>query len=210
MKVIIAGAGTYGAVYHNYITEQGIHEVLGFADDDPSKIGTKVCGVNVICSTKNYKKLKEFGVEGVFCPIGDNKIRYKILSDFNDNGFETPGFIHDSVIISKDITLGKGVYILPGSIIMPFVNICDYVMISMGVKIAHHTNLRKASFISTGANIGANIDFGEYAFAGIGSTVTTGVNHVGKSATIGAGAVIIRDVPANAVVVGNPGRIIEK
>ncbi len=210
MKVVIAGAGTYGAVYHKYISEQGIHEVLGFADDDPTKIGTKICGLEVICETNNYKKLKEIGIEGVFCPIGNNKIRYKILTGFSDNGFATPGFIHDSVIIPEDIIIEKGVYILPGSIIMPFVNIHDYVMISMGVKIAHHTILRKASFISTGANIGANIDFGEYAFAGIGCTLTTGVESIGNGATIGAGAVIIRDVPANAVVVGNPGRILEK
>lgn len=210
MKVIIAGAGTYGAVYHKYITEQGVHEVMGFADDDPAKIGEKICGLKVICETKNYEKLRNIGVEGVFCPIGDNKIRHKILSGFSDNGFATPGFIHDSVIVPEDIIIGSAVYILPGSIIMPFAHIHDYVMISMGVKIAHHTVLRKASFISTGANIGANIDFGEYAFAGIGSTVTTGVKKIGNNAIIGAGAVIIRDVPENAVVVGNPGRILEK
>ena len=33
---------------------------------------------------------------------------------------------------------------------------------------------------------------------------------IGDNAIIGAGTVVVKDVPENAVVVGNPGRIIEK
>lgn len=37
----------------------------------------------------------------------------------------------------------------------------------------------------------------------------TGVKVVGEDALIGAGAVIIKDIPDGATVVGNPGRIIK-
>lgn len=40
---------------------------------------------------------------------------------------------------------------------------------------------------------------------GIGATVLKGV-HVGRRARIGAGAVVTHDVPAGAVVIGNPAR----
>jgi acetyltransferase EpsM len=33
---------------------------------------------------------------------------------------------------------------------------------------------------------------------------------VGKWSVVGAGAVVVKDVPDNVVVVGNPGRIIKK
>jgi acetyltransferase EpsM len=33
--------------------------------------------------------------------------------------------------------------------------------------------------------------------------------NIGKWTTIGAGAVVIKDVPDGAVIVGNPGRIIK-
>lgn len=208
MKLVIAGAGTYGSVYKYYIEEQSKHTVIGFADDDESKIGQKVNGVEVICKTRDFEKIRSLGVEGVIAPIGDNRIRLNLLIDYISQGFQTPSFIHNSVVIPRELKIGRGVYILPGSIIMPFVEIHDFVMISIGVKVAHHTILGEASFLSTGVNIGAMIDFGKCAFAGIGSTISTGVKRIGNYAIIGAGSVIIRDVEDHAVIVGNPGRVI--
>ena len=49
---------------------------------------------------------------------------------------------------------------------------------------------------------------GEGTLIGAGATVTPGIN-IGSWALVGAGAVIIEDVPDYAVVVGNPGRIIK-
>jgi acetyltransferase EpsM len=43
---------------------------------------------------------------------------------------------------------------------------------------------------------------------GINATIRQGIK-IGKWVTIGAGAVIVKDVPDYAVVVGNPGRIIK-
>ncbi len=210
MKAVIAGAGTYGAVYHQYIKEQDRYEVVAFLDDDPDKQGQQLDGLSVVGGLRDFDKIRSFHVDAIFCPIGDNKLRLDYLRECKANGFQTPGFIHKSVILPEKISIGEGVYILPGTIVMPFVKIHDYVMISMGVKVAHHTILREASFLSTGVNMGASIDFGQCAFAGIGSTITTGISYVGESATIGAGAVIIRDVPKGAVMVGNPGRALNK
>lgn len=210
MKAVIAGAGTYGAVYHKYLIDQGQYDIVAFLDDDTGKIGQTINGVPVVSEIMDFTKLKKMDVGAVFCPMGDNKLRLEYLRSCQAEGFRTPGFIHKSVIIPDDIRIGQGVYILPGSIIMPFVEIRDFAMISMGVKVAHHTILREASFLSTGVNLGASIDFGQCAFAGIGSIITTGISRVGYFATIGAGAVIIRDVADHAVVVGNPGRVLDK
>ena len=46
------------------------------------------------------------------------------------------------------------------------------------------------------------------AHIGLGANIIQGVT-VGENALIGAGTVVLRDVPPNAIVVGNPGRIIK-
>lgn len=50
----------------------------------------------------------------------------------------------------------------------------------------------------------------------IGDNVSLGCNviiiggvHIGNNVTIGAGAVVVKDVPDNAIVVGNPARILK-
>ena len=49
---------------------------------------------------------------------------------------------------------------------------------------------------------------GEGTHIGINATVIQGIK-IGKWATIGAGSVVIKDIPDYAVVVGNPGKIIK-
>lgn len=46
-------------------------------------------------------------------------------------------------------------------------------------------------------------------WVGAGATILKGV-HIGSNAVIGTGAVITGDVPAGAVVAGNPGRIVKQ
>jgi acetyltransferase-like isoleucine patch superfamily enzyme len=55
----------------------------------------------------------------------------------------------------------------------------------------------KGATIKRGAKIGAN------------ATLLPGVI-IGENALVGAGAVVVRDVPAGAVVIGNPARVIKR
>lgn len=212
MKVVIAGAGSYGRVYLEYIKEQETFDVIGFLDDDPAKKGTEIQGIPVLGSTQHFDFLQELGINGVLAPIGNNLARIKILERARSAGLKTPNFIHNTAIISPDSTPtpGCGIYVLAGSIIMPFVTFNDFVMVSMGVKIAHHTRWGRGAFVSTGANVGANFCIGARAFLGIGSTIMTGIDRIGADSTVGAGAVVIDDVPSGATVVGNPARVIKQ
>jgi len=49
---------------------------------------------------------------------------------------------------------------------------------------------------------------GELSFLGIGATIIQGIK-IGKNVTIGAGSVIIKDIPDNVITVGNPAKIIK-
>ena len=203
---VIVGAGTYGQVYAEYLQEE--YEILGFIDDAANLHNTNINGIKVI-GNFNYLLENISKDINVFIPIGDNKVRVELLKKAIASGFKTPNFIHKNTLIHPSVKIGKCVYILPGTQIMPFTKIKDFVLISMGVNIAHHTIIEEGCFFSQGSNIGASIHFKENTFCGIASTVMTGVKKVGINVLIGAGAVIIKDVPEGATVVGNPGRIIK-
>lgn len=206
LKCIIVGAGTYGQVYAEYLKD--IYDIIGFIDDNEKIVDSYINEIRVL---GNFKFLlnKIHKSTAVFVPIGNNVVRMKMLINLKKNGFLTPNFIHHTANVHENVLLGNAVYILGSSNIMPFSKIDNFVMISMGVNIAHHTVIGVGSFLSQGTNIGASIIFAEKSFVGIGSTIMTGVETVGRDSVVGAGSMVIKNVPDYAVVVGNPGRIIK-
>lgn len=209
MKSVIIGAGTYGEVYLAYLQEAGV-EIVGFLDDDPKFEGKEVRGVPVLGGISALESLKDTeGIEAVYCPLGNNVLRVKFLSYARELGYNTPNYIHPSVIISPNVTIGEGVYILLGTTIMPHTVIKDFVMISMGVHLAHHNVLDEGVFLSTGCNFGASIHAHKYAYCGISSTIMTGLHELGEDCLIGAGAVVIRDVEPKAVMAGVPAKVLK-
>lgn len=86
---------------------------------------------------------------------------------------------------------------------------------------AHGSVITPAAIIGKNVSLRHNTTIGAKGFDGstrspiIGDNVTIGPNvciigdiHVGDGAIIGAGAVVVKDVPKNAVVAGNPAKII--
>lgn len=207
-QCIIVGAGTYGQVYAKYLSEE--YDVIGFIDDNANLIGSIIENIKVlgdIAYSMNF--LKDNPHVSVFVPIGNNSIREKLLLLYSSQGYSTPSYVHPKTIIHESVKIGIGVYILSATNIMPYTIIGNFVMISMGVNIAHHNFISQGCFFSQGTNIGASVTIAERAYFGIGSTLMTGVKTIGKDTLIGAGSVIIRDIPDHATVVGNPGKIIK-
>lgn len=208
MKMIILGAGTYAEVYLSYLREFSNHTVVGFLDDNPDLLNKEVQSIPVLGDTRMMPQLAQQGIEGVFCPIGDNESRVRLLTQARDAGLQTPSFIHPSSNVSRDVNLGRTVYILAGTTIMPYATLEDGVMVSTMVSIAHHAVLREGVFASMACKIGAGIDVGRCAFLGIGCALMTGIKAIGENSLVGIGAVAIRDVPPHAVVAGVPAKVL--
>ncbi|MBQ0733116.1 NeuD/PglB/VioB family sugar acetyltransferase [Aquimarina celericrescens] len=208
-NAVIIGAGTQGQVYASYLKEAGV-DIIGFIDDNPDLQGNMVLGIPVLGKYKDLF-LKEFKdkIQDVYCPIGVNSVRVEYLSTLKKEGYGIPGFLHHTVSIAPDVTIGEAVYMLAGNIVMPHTTIGNYIMINMDSTIAHHVTLEDGVFMSSGVNIGALIHVKEKAYIGMGVTAMTGINEIGKDTLIGAGTVIIKDVPDYTTVVGNPGRVIK-
>lgn len=54
----------------------------------------------------------------------------------------------------------------------------------------------------------AKLDIGNDVWLGHNAVISSNVSKIGDGAVIGAGAVVFKDVPPYAVVVGNPGRVV--
>jgi UDP-2-acetamido-3-amino-2,3-dideoxy-glucuronate N-acetyltransferase len=111
--------------------------------------------------------------------------------------------ICDSVFVESNVVIGNHVTIKNGVSVWDGVSLADGVFVGPNAVFTNDLNPRAAvkkgrelfvpTLVEQGASIGAN------------ATIVCGTR-VGRFAFIGAGAVIIRDVPDFAVMVGNPAR----
>lgn len=106
--------------------------------------------------------------------------------------------------ISREVTLGTGVYFPHGS-----AHIHGNSTIGDGVIVGVHTGigLRGSFFSGDMGTRGPTI--GAYTRVGTGAKVVGAIT-VGERAVIGAGAVVLSDVPEAATVVGVPARMVRQ
>ncbi len=147
-------------------------------------------------------------------------------------------FVHSQAIceseyIGKNTRIWAFAHILPGARLGSDCNVCDHVFIENDVQIGHRVTLKcgvqlwDGIIIEDDVFIGPNVTFTNDAFPrskvypqefartvirkgaslGANSTVLPGLT-IGTNAMIGAGAVVTRSIPANAIVAGNPAKII--
>ena len=110
------------------------------------------------------------------------------------------------VNIAKNVKIGKNVVIMNGFQCMSAGGLVieDGVMISLNCTIAtnNHDVYDRAVITCKPVRIKKN------AWLGVNVTILPGVT-IGENAVVGAGAVVTKDVPDNAVVVGTPAKIIK-
>ncbi len=107
--------------------------------------------------------------------------------------------------IQNDVIIGNNVTISSHSFICSMVVVEDDVFIGHGVMTINDSN--PPSFRKTGTkDQWKPIIIKKGAIIGSNATIFPVV--IGENARVGAGAVVTRDVPANATVIGNPAKII--
>ena len=136
------------------------------------------------------------------CKIGQNT---KIMNFVNLYGCEIGDncLIGPFVEIQNGVKIGDNVRVQSHAFICTAVEIEDNVFISHGVMfindkkpVVENPNWKpERTVVKKGASIGSNATI---------LPVT-----IGENAMVGAGAVVTKDVPPNAIVVGNPAKILK-
>lgn len=140
--------------------------------------------------------------------VGDSILRRRLVFLAQDYGVRFGSIIHPSVIHPRNLTMGKDVTILAGCIINNQVHIGNHVTIGPGCNIGHDTALEDFASVMNGSKVSGNVILNEGCYIGVGTSIIE-KKTIGAWSVIGAGSVVITDVPPYTTVVGVPAKIIK-
>ncbi len=195
----VIGAGGHAKVVVSTLRAIGT-EIAGVLDEDPSKIGSEVLGVEVVGVVADHSGK---GNEAIIA-IGSNQVRQRLAAEFQ---FEWTQAIHPSAVVGTCKEIGSGAAIFAGVVVQPDTFVGRHAILNTSCSVDHDCEIGDFSHIAPGAHLAGSVRVGEGAFIGAGAVVIPGVS-VGAWSIVGAGAVVIRDVDPQTAVIGNPAQLI--
>ena len=210
-KLYIVGAGGFGrevlwlAKRVNDITP--IWNIAGFIDDNERLHGT-IQDEYPVLGGCDYLATIEENI-WVIIAVGAARVKKIIaekLSQYENIHFAT--LIDPSVILSDRIEIKEGSIICAGTILTVDITIGRHVILNLDCTVGHDVIIEDYVTAYPSVNISGNVIVGEEAELGTGMQIIQG-KRIGKQSIVGAGSVVIKDIPEQCTAVGSPAKPIK-
>ena len=200
-NVVLIGAGGHSKVIQDIVNAHDdltLHAILD------QSIEQKEIVDGVIYAHTDM--IESFADDYKFCiAIGNNKVRQKLIEEFNIPLEKYIALIHPTAVISPSAAIGRGTVVMPNAVINADAVIGNHCIVNSGAVIEHDNRLRDYVHVSPNATLAGTVTVGEGTHVGLGATVIPGKG-IGGWSVVGAGAVVVDDVGVEVTVVGVPAK----
>lgn len=194
MRLVVYGAGGFSREVSDLALDCG-HVVAGFVDDQLS--GTHLTtGLPVVGS------ISDLAFDAVVLAIGHTEYRETVFQRISPIA-RFISLVHPSAYVSSSATLGVGSLIMQNVVVNANAHVGANVILNVGCCVAHDAVVGEHSHLAPGVQVAGEASVGCRCFCGVASVVLPRLR-VGDACTVGAGAVVTRDVPQGLTVVGVP------
>ena len=209
--IAIFGVGGFGREVLTLIQDinkvEPTWNVIGFFDNG-YEIGYETHGLKNLGGTK---ELSEWMTPlAVTIAIGTPRIKKAILNNINNELIEYPTLIHPSAIIGdKDsVKIGKGCILCAYTVVTCDVEIGNYVILNLSCTVGHDTVIKDYCAFMPTCNISGECVIEEGVYCGTGVKIINQTS-IGAETIVGAGAVVVKPLPAKCTAVGAPAKAIK-
>ena len=207
--LIIIGASGCGREVANWIEDinkvEPTWNILGFLDDNPNALEGVPCKYEIVGTIKDHKPSKSIKYAmGIASPT----IKKQIGTAMIKKGAQFVSIIHPTVRVYSEYDIGVGLVAYPNAKIATGCKIGDFVTLQSSI-LGHDAELEDYVTVSSSCGITGGTKLHEGCFVGDHACIAVGLE-VGAWSYVGIGSVVIREVPENTKVFGNPARVYSK
>lgn len=210
-KIVIIGSSGHAKVAVDVIEREGKYKIAGLIDSFKAA-GEVIFGYQVLGSEEKLAELvEEGGIAGGFVAIGDNWKRHLMVEKIRSlvPKFKFVSAVHPSAQIAGGVTIGEGSVLMAGVIVNSDSRIGSFCILNTNSSLDHDCVMEDFSSLAPNAATGGNVMIGAFSAVSIGASIVHG-HGIGRHTVIGAGAVVLDDVPDYCVAYGTPARVIRK
>jgi len=206
-NIIIVGAGGFGREVYLWAKDsfsKDQYKITGFLDDNPRILDNYDMDVGIIGNLNSYEIKNQ---DRFLFAIGDIAVKKRLIVKMKKRGAKFLTLVHPTVIMANKTKIGEGVIICPFCLVSDNVQLDDFVMMNTYASCGHDAKVGKYCILSPYATLNGFVILEDEVFLGTHATVIS-YKRVGYKSKISANSVVMRDVPANKIVFGVPGKAI--
>lgn len=209
--IVIIGAGGLGreilGLIQSINKEEPRWRVKGFYDDG-AECGKLIHSLPILGKVEALNAQQE--ALDVAIAIGDSNTRRKVYDGLNKQHLSFPALISpDATILDEEsVSIGEGVLCCAGTILTCDITIGAFTLLNLCCTVGHDAVIEPFCSFMPSVNISGETHIGAEVYMGTSSSIINRIS-IGENTTIGAGAVVTKDIPADCVAVGCPARPIK-
>ena len=209
--LLIVGASGFGReiawLVERINRETPTWNLLGFLDDNATIQGQDVNGYPVLGGSQDVVRYEN---AYVVCAVGASKVRKtiveKICAVAPNIKFAT--LIDPSAKMSQTVSVGEGSIICAQTILTVNITVGKHCVLNLNCTVGHDAVLQNFATLHPNVNMSGTTEIGACSEMGTGSVIIQGKT-VGSHTVVGAGSVVIKDIPEKCTAVGSPAKPIK-